>query len=151
MIEPQEFSPFCIVKEVDLKKAEIPMCKCHQVKQYLMGRSVKIEGELNCDSQLPERPEPTFYCPVQQNETMESPAFHTCSALVKTKSIKEGTQTTWLTIVGCLFGFFVIFMSILYLLHLRSVRQTKRAKKLAATTPKTSKPDESLLVLEETV
>lgn len=58
---------------------------------------------------------------------------------------------TWLTIVGCLFGFFIVFMSVLYLLHLRSVQQTKRAKMLAATKPKTSNPDESLLVQEERV
>lgn len=117
-----------------------------------MGRTIKIVGDLNCDSHVPERPEPTFYCPVQQNETMESPVFHTCSALVKTKLVKEESQMTWLTIVGCLFAFFIIFMSILYLLHLRSVRQTNRAKKLAATIqPKTANPNESLLVREETV
>lgn len=116
-----------------------------------MGRSIKIEGNLNCDTHRPEGPETTFYCPVQQNDTLESTTFHTCSELVKTKQIIEATQMTWLTIVCCLLGFFILIMSILYLLHLRSVKQTKRAKKMAASKLKTTNTNESLLVREETV
>lgn len=129
----------------------MPMCKCHQIKQYLIGRSIKIEGNLNCDAQRPERQEPTFYCPVKQNDTMDSPDFYTCLSLVKTKQTKEKTQMTWLTIVGCLFGFFVLFMFVLYLLHLRSVRQIKEAKNIAKIASKTAHPDESLLVQEDKV
>lgn len=139
------------MKDVDVNHTEIPMCVCQQVEQYLLGRSIKIKGNLNCHSNPPESPEKTFYCPVKQNETQESPVYHTCLELVKTKQLKEETQMTWLTIILGLFAFFVIFMLTLYLLHLRSVRQSKKAKMAIIAAKKKSNPNENPLIREERV
>lgn len=151
LLQPQDFSAFCTFKEVDLSDTKIPMCKCHQVKQYIVGRKVQIDGVLNCDAHPPERSEPTFYCPEPQNATVDSPIYDTCLNLVQTRRLNEESQMTWMTIGGCMLGFLFVFVCILYFLHRRNVRHVRRTKSVTIVAQKKAKLNENLLVREEQV
>lgn len=126
-ITPQEFSSFCTLQEVHLNGTHIPMCMCHQVTQYLFGRRIQTKGAINCDTQPADIPE-LVYCSDPQNATVETAAYEICASMVKIKRLQDETHMKWITVVGCLFGFFVVFISILYYFHRRSVRLMQRNK-----------------------
>lgn len=47
---PQEFSPYCNLKTIDLNDTQITPCTCQAVVYYLRVHGVKTKNGVNCDT-----------------------------------------------------------------------------------------------------
>lgn len=123
-LTPQQFSPFCHIKEVDLNKTSMKPCLCESVTRFLTRkREVYLLSPLYCDTNSVE-------CKIDPNVTLaESPDFYECMSIRRAVIEDKQAKITWTVVALAVVAFLVFFIGCLYCLHRRNVRQMhSRAK-----------------------
>lgn len=128
-VTPQDFSPLCSLKTIAINDTRIPLCRCHQVTEYMATHKVFMKEGINCDN-LPPLTEEYVFCTDFKNETKDSTAYTECISLVKTKKLNQEAKITWMTIAAVLVGFFIVLMGVLYIFHRRSIRKAKEMQEI---------------------
>lgn len=125
-LHPQQFSPFCRLKSVDLYNTTADPCMCRAVTAYLLHRSIDITDRPDCSSEferkscrldramsrilLPFCFIDNIYCTENANGTLDTPLYDICLSEVQNRKKAEETRQTWRTIVLALVAFFAIFI-----------------------------------------
>ncbi|CRL03552.1 CLUMA_CG016392, isoform A [Clunio marinus] len=146
-LAPQQFSPFCNIKEVDLNNTSMAKCRCEEVTRFLyQKREVYLLSSFYCDAMSSE-------CKFDVNVTFaETKDYQECLSIRREVIEHKKAQLTWGIIAGGVVGFLVFFISCLYCLHRRNVRQMNRkSKKLNNQHMKVAKKVEVAEAAEENI
>ncbi|KAG5679509.1 hypothetical protein PVAND_009072 [Polypedilum vanderplanki] len=122
-LKPEQFSPFCHLREVNISDSQMDSCDCENVVKYLtLKRQVDI-FMFYCDA-IPANCKRRGY---EFNFTkIETSDYELCLSIRKQVIEHENAQLTWGIIGIAVFGFLFFFISCLYCIHRRNVRQMRR-------------------------
>ncbi|XP_055686584.1 toll-like receptor 4 [Lutzomyia longipalpis] len=134
-IQPQQFSPLCNLKTVDLNNTKMPPCACQQMTFYMRRRSIAIKnGMTNCDSSAEE----LIYCPDVVNSTRDASDFDECNVVRETKVLNEKATSSWMIVALSILACLVAFVVLLYVCHRRNAKSTKDVQKITLSDVKPS-------------
>lgn len=129
-VTPQQFSPLCSLSSIDVNNTKIRPCPCQALSQYFRRRSITMINGINCDtsstgmydkffSKHRGRQVDKWYncivlehfdCPNVSNATADTEYYGYCISLQKEKKLQEKSKWTWMSVLGGLGAFFVVFM-----------------------------------------
>lgn len=151
-LTPQQFSPFCNIKEVDMNNTGIDKCRCEEVTRFLYKkRDAYLLSSFYCDAISSGNSliliilnflnaEFLLECKIDPNTTfVETNDYHTCMSIRREVIEHQKAQLTWGIIGGGVASFLIIFIGCLYCLHRRNVRQMNRKSKINNQNVKTMK------------
>lgn len=151
-LTPQQFSPFCNLKEVDLNNTAMEKCRCEEVTKFLFRkRDAYLSSSFYCDAISSGETSrwnilgafTKFYileCKFDVNVTFaETQDYQTCLNIRREVIAHQKAQLTWGIIAISVVGFLVFFIGCLYCLHRRNVRQMNRKAKINNQNVKTIK------------
>lgn len=125
-VTPQQFSPLCSLSSIDVNNTKIRPCPCQALSQYFRRRSITMINGINCDTSSTEH----FDCPNVSNATADTEYYGYCISLQKEKKLQEKSKWTWMSVLGGLGAFFVVFMGMLYCFHRRNVRRIRELEQI---------------------
>jgi hypothetical protein len=148
LLKPQQFSPFCHLREVNISDSQMDSCDCENVAQYLTVRRQVDIFSFYCDA-IPMSKHYSYYfysflfmtlihassCLILDCKrrgydfnfnTTETTDYELCLTIRKQVIEHEQAQMTWGIIGVAVFGFLFFFISCLYCIHRRNVRQMRR-------------------------
>lgn len=152
-LTPQQFSPFCNIKEVDLNNTAMEKCRCEEVTRFLFKkRDAYLLSSFYCDAissglrcwHITNWPLNWFLwlleCKFDVNVTFaETNDYHVCMNIRREVIEHKQAQITWGIIAVGVLAFLVFFIGCLYCLHRRNVRQMNRKAKINNQNVKTVK------------
>lgn len=144
-VTPQQFSPFCSLKIIDINGTSMQPCICQMITVYLRKRGLTIKNGITCDAPsdggngkfliewvkidvtitlffLLTSPWIAVYCGDFTPQLNDSIQFHECLQNVREIRLADESRRTWLSIVGGLFAFFVVFMGKFHLISIPAHR-----------------------------
>uniref|UniRef100_A0A6B2EDP0 Putative membrane glycoprotein lig-1 n=1 Tax=Phlebotomus kandelakii TaxID=1109342 RepID=A0A6B2EDP0_9DIPT len=137
-IQPQQFSPLCNLKTVDLNNTKMSPCACQQITFYMRKRSVAIKnGMTNCDSSAEE----LIYCPDVVNSTREASEYDECNAVREIKVLNQQATSSWMIVALSILACLILFVLLLYVCHRRNSKSAKKAQKISLSDVK--QPEEN--------
>ncbi|XP_059613901.1 leucine-rich repeat and immunoglobulin-like domain-containing nogo receptor-interacting protein 1 [Phlebotomus argentipes] len=149
-IQPQQFSPLCNLKTVDLNNTKMSPCACQQTTFYMRKRSIAIKnGMFNCDSSAEE----LIYCPDVVNSTREAADYDECNAVREVKVLNEQATSSWMIVALSILGCLVAFILLLCICHRRNKKSAKMSQKISLSDVKPSEENgnrDNLLSYEKT-
>uniref|UniRef100_A0A1L8E314 Putative membrane glycoprotein lig-1 n=1 Tax=Nyssomyia neivai TaxID=330878 RepID=A0A1L8E314_9DIPT len=149
-IQPQQFSPLCNIKTVDLNNTKMSPCTCQQMTFYMRRRSIAIKnGISNCDSSAEE----LIYCPDVVNSTRDASEFDECNAVRETKVLNEKATSSWIIVALSILACLVVIVVLLCVCHRRNSKSSKESQKITLSDVKESEENgnrDTLLSYEKT-
>lgn len=133
-LKPEQFSPFCHLREVNISNSAMASCDCEKVRRFLLYKREIDIFMFYCDA-IPADCKRRGY---DFNTTLiETADYEKCLSIRKQVIEHEQAQMTWGIIGIAVFGFLFFFISCLYCIHRRNVRQMRRKSvNNTATKPK---------------
>ncbi|XP_070499318.1 peroxidasin homolog pxn-1-like [Chironomus tepperi] len=124
-LTPQQFSPFCHLKEVNISDSRLKTmrCDCEKVTRFLERKRDIYIFSFYCDGNSAE-------CRFENSTFTETDDYEKCMSIRRQVLEHETAQVTWSIIGLSVLGFLIIFIGCLYCIHRRNVNQMRKKAKI---------------------